>query len=517
MMSFKLSVLGALLCVCFGAKNQTCFYVTNKDNESVLDKLCIDDSVASDLAFEVVSADDSSDLLFGQIANGTDLDFLWVLICGAMVFLMQAGFTVLEAGSVKASSLQNILFKNLMDACCGAVLFWLVGYAVAYGPNGGTFSGIGYVGLKGVEDSEFNAFFFQWAFAATAATIVSGSVAERCTHTAYFTYTALLTAWVYPVVAHWVWSDDGFLAALGVIDFAGSGVVHMVGGCSGLMGAIFLGPRIGRFPDGTGNEDHFNRRLQKQLKFGNSVPLQVIGALILWFGWYGFNPGSTLAAVDSMTLASKVAVTTTLAAAAGGVFTACAGFYLEGHFMVPRVVNGILAGLVSITAPCSVVGPGDALAIGFIGGIIYYTTSRFLDRIQVDDPLDAFPVHGACGAWGVLSVALFATEANIAFAGYDTDVFNSLGKIFSHQLLAVVLIAVWTCGHTAIVFALLKFLGVLRVPAAVEKVGLDPLKHGNLQKPETYKFVNTASNSTKPEGNGTGTTKAETNDVDDGL
>ena len=184
--------------------------------------------------------------------------------------------------------------------------------------------------------------------------------------------------------------------------------------------------------------------------------------------------------------------------------------------MVPRVVNGILAGLVSITAPCSVVGPGDALAIGFIGGIIYYTTSRFLDRIQVDDPLDAFPVHGACGAWGVLSVALFATQTNIAGAGYDIGYLNSSGKIFSHQLLAVVLIVVWTCGHTAIVFAILKYAGLLRVPAAVEKVGLDPLKHGNLQKPETYKFVNTASNSTKPEGNGTETTKPETND-DDGL
>eukprot|EP01083_Nonionella_stella_P014542 40833_1 len=471
----------------------TCFSVISAYNESQLIQLCVD---PNEFDIEIVSQTcaDCDNNFYGAIATSTDLDYLWVLVAGAMVFFMQTGFTMLEAGSVKIGNVQNILFKNLMDACVGAIGFYLFGYAVAYGD--GTCSINGFMGCNNVALSsvpvEWNSFFFQWAFAATAATIVSGSVAERCSLSGYFLYTSVLSIWVYPVIVHWFWSGSGWLSpfndsayfAGGVIDFAGSGVVHMVGGWSGLCGAVMLGARLNRWdkmkPQSTSPQamKHWEA-LKSQHTLGNNVPFQVLGTFILWFGWYGFNPGSTLGANGLMEIASKAAVTSTLAASGGGIAAATVGRVLEGYFSLPRVCNGILAGLVSITAPCSVVDTGDALAIGVIGALVYYTASRFLERIKVDDPLDAWAVHGCGGMWGVISVALFASSENIAFAGYNETLVNaSKGYRLGLQMFAVFIIVVWTVFWIGGLFWLLTLCGQLRVPDDVERAGLDQSEHG---------------------------------------
>ena len=316
-----------------------------------------------------------SDSAHPTYALAADMDKLWVLLSGFLVFFMQGGFTMLEAGMVKSTNVQNILFKNIMDVCLGAISFFLLGFCFAYGDDADS---NGFIGINdfALSSKNYNGFFFQWAFAATAATIVSGSVAERCRLDAYFVYTLALTTWVYPVVVHWIWSNSGWLNGFvvenaliegGVIDFAGSGVVHMVGGWSGLWGAYFLGPRRLRF------DPKNSKVLQRQFKLGHSVPMQALGTVILWFGWYGFNCGSTLAASGVMELASKVAVNTTLAATSGGMAMACIEQRFTGLWCVPAILNGILAGLVSVTAPCAVIKPPMAILIGGIGGIVLYS------------------------------------------------------------------------------------------------------------------------------------------------
>ena len=286
--------------------------------------------------------------------------------------------------------------------------------------------------------------------------------------------------------------------------FAGSGVVHMVGGWSGLCGAIALGPRIYRFKndkininDNNNNNNNNNNKneenkeknkesklmeaLESQHTLGNNVPFQVLGTFILWFGWYGFNAGSTLAANEAMDIASKAAVTSTLAAAGGGLVSATIGRVLEGYFSLPRVCNGILAGLVSITAGCSVTDTGDALAIGIIGAFVYYAASRFLERIHIDDPLDAWAVHGCAGAWGVISVGLFATPQNIEFAGYNEILINSTsGYRLSLQLFAVFIIIIWVVVWIGGLFTILKYLNKLRVSEEIERAGLDAQEHGGV-------------------------------------
>jgi len=408
----------------------------------------------------------------------TDVDQMWVLFAGFLVFFMQGGFTMLEAGMVKHTNVQNILFKNIMDACIGAISFFLFGYCLAYGNDADS---NGFIGMNdaALSSGDYNGFFFQWAFAATAATIVSGSVAERCRLDAYFVYTMALTTWVYPVVVHWMWSNTGWLSPFnedpliegGVIDFAGSGVVHMVGGWSGLIGAYFLGPRDQRFAADK------SKVLERQFKLGHNVAMQAIGTIILWFGWFGFNCGSTLAAAGAMELASKVAVNTTLAACSGGIAVACLERYFGGIWCVPAICNGVLAALVSITAPCAVVKPSIAIIIGLIGGALCLASSRFLERLRIDDPLDAFSVHGVCGAWGVISIGILAYDADdISFAGYDSSI--SQGQRLVAQVLAVGAIAAWTVVNGMVIFGGLSFFKVLRVDLKTEQLGLDWTEHG---------------------------------------
>jgi len=422
--------------------------------------------------------------LYDTFILGSDVDMMWILLAGFLVFFMQGGFTMLEAGMVKYTNVQNILFKNIMDACIGCITFFLFGYCIAYGND--EYSN-GFMGTSDVAISsgDYNGFFFQWAFAATAATIVSGSVAERCRLDAYFVYTMALTVWVYPVVVHWCWSNTGFLSPFnddaaiegGVIDFAGSGVVHMVGGWSGLCGAFFLGPRLNRFSKTSEDSAELQVQIARQFKLGHNVSMQAMGTLILWFGWFGFNCGSTLAASGAMELASKVAVNTTMSAASGGIIVACLEKYCGGLWCVPAICNGVLASLVSITAPCAVVKPSTAIVIGCIGGALCWGSSKLLEKFKIDDPLDAFPVHGICGAWGVISVGIFAFDQDdIAFAGYDSSVSQS--QRLGSQFLAVVVIALWCLFNGMIIFGGLSFFKVLRVDSEEERNGLDYKEHG---------------------------------------
>jgi len=418
-------------------------------------------------------------------------DIMWS--SGILVFWMQAGFAMLEAGSVRKKNIQNILFKNLMDASIGAICFWLLGYSFAFGTekyitedtNDNRFIGSGNWALQNFDgDTMYHSWFFQWTFAGAAATIVSGSVAERCRLEGYFVYTIVLTTFIYPIVVHWAWSKTGwmspfykdsngdpYLSKNGFLDFAGSGVVHTTGGFAGLIGAIAIGQR----------REFRDPLLRKQLK-GHSVLLCSLGVSILWMGWYGFNCGSTLGAGAGggsyINLAAKVAVTTTISAAMGAITTMLYSICIEGFFNLTVCLNGVLAGLVSITAGCAVVEPWAAMTIGIIGGFVYLSASALLKKCQIDDPLDAFPIHGGCGTFGVLAVGIFATRSNIKRAyGFDNDAMTS-GNQFRNQLIGVLAIISWSCGTSSLVFFPLKWAGLLRVTESDEERGLDASEHG---------------------------------------
>jgi len=437
------------------------------------------------------------ELVAADATQEQNLDILWLLFGAYLVFFMQCGFALLEAGSVRAKNTKNILLKNVLDACLGGIIWWTIGYPIALGD----------MGTKDTKDDVTQPFFmdriegkgthtyyamwmFQWAFAATAATIVSGAVAERCAFSAYLSYTFALTGFIYPVVVYWGWGTHGFLSAWtgkepylganGLIDFAGSGVVHMTGGGAALMGAIALGPRTGRFAPRTG---------EVQDMPGHSTVLAALGTFILWFGWYGFNPVSTLA-FQYMQDAARAAVMTTLAACAGGATTLAIHVALKNPPDVSPALNGILAGLVSITGPCPVVDAWAAVLIGFIGAFVYYGSSKLLLKLKIDDPLDASPVHFFCGAWGVIASGLFANKEFVGGVyGTSEDDYGALmgggGKQLGVQIVGVLVIGSWTCVTTGAVFLVLKLAKMLRVSAEDEDQGLDSSHHGG----DAYNFA----------------------------
>lgn len=409
----------------------------------------------------------------------TASDTMFVLFSGFLVFLMQSGFAMLTAGSVRSKNTKNVLLKNILDACVGAMAYWLFGYAFAYGQNKGNgFIGLGHFALADTTEKGFTEFFFQWAFAATAATIVSGSVAERTSFYAYMAYAFFLTAFVYPVVSHWVW-DGGFLASLygddgGVLDFAGCTVVHMVGGVAGLVGAAIVGPRLGRF-DSEGKVVPIP---------GHSATLATLGTFILWFGWYGFNPGSALGITGgNWAVAERCAVTTTLAGAAGGVTTLVVLKLRDHIFDLLACLNGILAGLVGITAACAFVDPWAAVVIGIIGALVYIAAATILLKLRIDDPLEAFPIHGAAGAWGALAVGLFAKKDLVSENTVYGALFGGGGKLLGANLLAIVVVTVWTSVLIGILFAIMKVAGILRISSEEEIIGNDVSKHGGVAYP----------------------------------
>ena len=431
------------------------------------------------------------------LGGSADIDVHWILYCGTLVFLMQTGFAMLCAGSIRAKNAQNILLKNLLDACVGALWFFMTGYAFAYGQSGSDgdqeadggdknwFIGNNYFVLsKGYESGAgYHNWFFQFAFAATAATIVSGAVAERCSMAAYAGYSAFLTGFVYPVVVHWVWSPTGWLSAwkatgnksawlnVGVVDFAGCGVVHMVGGAAAGIGAAVLGPRIGRFAGENPGP----------IK-GHSMPLVVLGTFFLWVGWYGFNPGSTLYIGGVSTVAARVAVTTTLAAASGGVANLFIHYKLSQTYDVAEMCNGILAGLVSITSACPVVEPWAAVVIGPIGAVFYTLGAKLLVKLEIDDAVNATPVHYFAGCWGLMAPALFARPQHMREAYGNADVaglfYTGQGNMLACNFVALVAITVWVAALMTPFFILLKKAGWFRVPENIEIEGLDDSKHG---------------------------------------
>jgi len=432
------------------------------------------------------------------------LNHMWLLLCGALVMLMQAGFAMLEAGACRAKNAQNLLLKNLTDICLGTLCWWSFGWMIAYGvdqspPDGKpstNFAGnkqyfahsMMSVTADGVHtpSDDMLAWFFQWAFCGAAATIVSGGVAERINFPGYVVYTFCMTTFIYPVVVYWTWSGAGWLYAgedavtdVGYYDFAGSGIVHMTGGVGALVGAIVLGPRAGRF-DG-GNEEEFAP---------HNIPLVVLGTFILWFGWYGFNCGSTLGMADAATgqLAAQVAMNTTIAAATGGLTVLILRLVMLKRYDVGGMCNGILAGLVSITAPCGNVETYSAFVIAIIGGIIYAASSEAMKLAKVDDPLDAWSVHGACGFWGALAAILFDWGKGFDFfngwSGFDCtrDAIGNCRKdawvsAFGAQIVGLICIILWVAGWSLLIMVPMRLAGFLRVPDEVQQQGMDVVKH----------------------------------------
>lgn len=397
-----------------------------------------------------------------SLAQG--IDTVWVLLCAALVFFMEAGFAALEAGFIRAKNSLNIIMKVFMDCTVGMLGYWAVGFAIMYGASKSGLFGTNGFFLGGTLEHlnlgiPVNAFWiFQAAFAVAVATIVSGAVAERMKFGPYIFFSLLATALIYPVAGHWVWNPDGWLAQLGMLDFAGSAAVHAVGGWASLAAVIVLGPRNGKY-----NKDGSTNVIP-----AHNLPLAALGAFILWFGWFGFNPGSTLSGLN-LNIA-RIAVTTNLAAAAGGTMATLFTMFKYGKPDASMVINGSLAGLVAITAGTAFVSPVSAVIIGAIAGIIVVVAVEFFDKIKADDPVGAIAVHGACGTFGVIAVGLFAEKGGLFYSGDST--------LLLVQLLGVTAVSLWSFGTTFIIFSVLKRTVGIRVTNDEEFYGIDTSEHG---------------------------------------
>ncbi len=396
----------------------------------------------------------------------THANYLWTLVAAALVFFMQAGFAMVEAGFTRAKNAVNIMMKNLMDFSMGSIAFWAVGFGIMFGATK-----TGWFGTSGFFLSDFSVdgdpwvlafWMFQVVFAATAATIVSGAMAERTKFVGYLMYSAVVSAIIYPVFGSWAWGSlfhgQGWLEGLGFIDFAGSTVVHSVGGWAALAGAIVLGPRLGKY-----GKDGKPRAIM-----GHNMPLAALGVFILWLGWFGFNPGSTTTADTSIAM---IFVNTNLAAAAGSVMAMAISWIKFGKPEVGMSLNGALAGLVGITAGCANVTPSSAIIIGAVAGLLVVMSVLFFDKIQIDDPVGAISVHGVCGAWGTLGAGLF-------------NIGGTTGKIIGVQLLGIGSCFVWTFVVAFILFKIISMTIGLRVTPEEEIDGLDYAEHGGEAYPD---------------------------------
>ncbi|WP_246803907.1 ammonium transporter [Desulfosarcina cetonica] len=379
---------------------------------------------------------------------------------------MQAGFAMVEAGFTRAKNSINIMMKNLMDFSIGSIAFWAIGFGLMFGATS-----TGWFGTSGFFLSDFTpdgdpwvlAFWmFQVVFAATAATIVSGAMAERTKFTGYLIYSCVVSGLVYPVFGSWAWGSlfhgNGWLEGFGFIDFAGSTVVHSVGGWSALAGAIVLGPRLGKY-----TKDGKIKPIM-----GHNIPLAALGVFILWLGWFGFNPGSTTTADTSIAM---IFVNTNLAAAAGACLAMIVSWMKFGKPEVGMSLNGALAGLVAITAGCANVSPGSSIIIGAIAGIIVVFSVIFFDRIKIDDPVGAVSVHGVNGAWGTLAAGIFNMGGTSA-------------SIIGVQLLGIAACFLWTFPVTFIMFKIIDKTMGLRVSPEEELEGLDYAEHGGIAYPD---------------------------------
>ncbi len=399
-------------------------------------------------------------------------DTLWVLVAAFLVFFMQAGFAMVESGFTRAKNAVNILMKNLMDFSMGSIAYWAIGFAIMFGA-GNAFMGTSgwfvpadsgvFSALEWSSVPTHAAWLFQLVFAATAATIVSGAMAERTQFKSYLIYSVFITGIIYPVVGHWVWGG-GWLSDLGMSDFAGSTVVHSTGGWLALTGAIVLGPRLGKY-DGEGKPRPIA---------GHNLPLAALGVFILWLGWFGFNPGSQMSA-DAGPL-SSIAVTTNLAAAAGAITAMITAWIFLGKPDAGMSLNGALAGLVTITAGCASVTPTSAAIMGALGGIVVVLSVLLLERFRVDDPVGAISVHGTCGALGTLLLGFFDSSSGV-FAG------GGFGLLWA-QFVGVVAVLVWCLVTGFILFYAIKAATGLRVTQEEEQAGLDYEEHGASAYPD---------------------------------
>eukprot|EP00186_Timspurckia_oligopyrenoides_P000021 CAMPEP_0182441126 /NCGR_PEP_ID=MMETSP1172-20130603/71_1 /TAXON_ID=708627 /ORGANISM="Timspurckia oligopyrenoides, Strain CCMP3278" /LENGTH=510 /DNA_ID=CAMNT_0024635283 /DNA_START=423 /DNA_END=1955 /DNA_ORIENTATION=- len=438
----------------------------------------------------------------------TALNAVFLLLACALVFSMQIGFAVLTAGSVRTKNTKNVLLKNACDCMVTSIGYYLFGYAFAYGDSANPFIGHSNFALSGVATQDYLFVTFQLLFAATACTIVSGCVCERISFYAYLGYAFLLTSFVYPVISHWVWSGDGWLNGFpaspgqpsrlfgqGAIDFAGCSVVHMVGGFSGLIGCAVIGPRHGRF-DSEGNPIPMP---------GHSAALTALGAFLLWFGWLGFNPGSALVAAtevsDPVVLSdgsiayvqphlgiARASLNTILAAGSGGLTALLIVRIRDRINDLTACLNGMLAGLVSITSGCAFVEVYAAIVIAMIGSAIYLGTSKLELMLKLDDPLEAWPIHGAVGMWGIFAEGLFSRELHQAEAGFLIRSWGAFygggGRLLAAEVITILVVIGFVSAIMGPFFLILKAVGLLRISADAELLGNDFEGHGGFAYPE---------------------------------
>lgn len=402
-----------------------------------------------------------------------DMGALWIVIAGILVFFMQAGFTLVEVGFTRSKNAGNIIMKNVMDLCIGSIMFWAVGYGIMYGSDtvlGGFFrtspSDQGYFFFSA---TDWYNLFFQTVFCATAATIVSGAIAGRTKFSTYLIFSAILTTIIYPISGSWYWpfDDNAWLNVAGFVDFAGSSVVHAVGGGAALVAAILVGPRIGKYTDGKVNAIP-----------GHNMVFGALGVLILWLGWFGFNGGSQLAwGGDDTVAAGSVIINTNLAAAIGAVAAMFFTWLRYGKADVSMTLNGALAGLVGITAGCGAVNTWGALAIGLVCGLLVVISIEFIDKkLKIDDPVGAISVHGVCGFIGTVLVGVFALDGGLLYGGG--------AKLLLVQTYGSLSYILWAALASFIVLFILKKTIGLRVSAEEEIDGLDIHEHGSEVYPE---------------------------------
>lgn len=408
------------------------------------------------------------------------INIVWVFLGAVMVMLMQAGFAILEAGLTRQKNCNNVLMKNIMDFAIGSIIFLVVGFGLMFGESLGGIVGItGFIDPTTLNLSQFETLsptvfiFFQTVFCATAATIVSGAMAERTKFSSYLIYTLVISLVIYPISGHWIWGG-GFLSKIGFIDYAGSTAVHSVGGWAALMGAVVLGPRMGKY-----NRDGSTNAIP-----GHNIMMATLGVFILWFCWFGFNPGSSLEAAGYI---GHIAMTTNLSACAGALVAMFLTWKKYGKPDVSMTLNGILAGLVAITAGCHIVSLYGAIAIGAVGGILVVYGCEILDqKLHVDDPVGAVGVHCLNGVWGTLAVGLFACNTP-ASEGTLGLFFGGGTALLITQLIGVIIVAVWVCSMSFIMFTLIKKTVGLRVTPQEELAGLDLGEHGSEAYPDFLK------------------------------
>ena len=405
------------------------------------------------------------------------VDTVWMLLAAMLVFFMQPGFALCEAGFTRGKNTANILFKNFVDFCFGSILFWLIGFGFMFGSNGEGFIGMPHFGDISFYESDLPVegfLIFQTVFCATAATIVSGAMAERTKFSMYCIYSVFISLLIYPISGHWTWGggwlmngdETSFMmTTFGATfhDFAGSAIVHSVGGVLAFVGAIALGPRLGKY-----GKDGKSRAIP-----GHNLMAAALGVFILWFGWFGFNPGSQLAASGEVNriAISHVFLTTNLAAAAGAIGTMFTSWIKYGKPSFSLTLNGVLAGLVAITAGCDLVSPLGASIIGLVAGIVLVFSIEFIDtKLHIDDPVGASSVHGVCGVLGTLMTGLFALDGGALYGGG--------WGFFGAQCLGVLAIDAWAAVAGVVLFFSIKKIAGLRVDKRIEEEGLDIYEHG---------------------------------------